>query len=252
MNMDKPKRVLFVDDDKLILRVLSDFLNFKGFSVDIADSGEAALEKIAATPPDLILLDISMPGMGGIGLLKRLMSSNNTLLYPVLVFTARTTTKDYFRGIPVDGFIAKPCDKNELVNQMHAILEIHRGASRKTILVGEDDLEVASRVSRVLQAGGFVVDEAATGPEVLEKAAVCLPDVILVKRVLSGMNGDSVASILHAMPRTQSIPVVMYDASIVRNNREEENRLACAPGIKKYLATADPVLLLKAVKDVLT
>ena len=248
---NEPKRILFVDDDKLILRALSDFLNFKGFSVVVAESGELALEKIALSPPDIILLDISMPGMGGIGFLKRLMLSNNTLPYPVLVFTARTTTKDYFRGIPVDGFIAKPCDKNQLVDAIHEILEKHHGAALETILVGEDDLTVADQLVRVLRSAGFAVDEAATGPEVLEKAAVCLPDAILVKHILTGMNGDSVASILQAMPRTQSIPVVLYDSSMMPKNKEEEIRLGCAPGVKKYLVAEDPVILLNAVKGVL-
>ena len=251
MNKDQPKRILFVDDDKLILSVLSDFLTFKGFTVEVAESGEAALEKIAVAAPDIILLDISMPGMGGIGLLRRLMLSNNTLPYPVLVFTARITTIDYFRGIPVDGFIAKPCDKNELVDKINEILEKHRGATLKTILVGEDDLAVAARLVRVLHGAGYIVEEAATGPEVLEKATVCLPDAILVKQILTGMNGDSVASILQAMPRTQSIPVVLYDASMVPKKNEERIRLARAPGVRKYVVTEDPALLLNVVNEVL-
>jgi len=251
MKPNDTKRILFVDDDRLILRVLSDFLTFKEFDVVVAENGEEALDKIARLPPDIILLDISMPGMGGIGFLRQIMLSNGTLPYPVIVFTARTTTEDYFRGIPIDGFITKPCDKTELVGKIHEILEKHKRASLKTILIGEDDLEVAERVVKAFRADGFGIDEAATGPEVLEKAAVCLPDVVLVKQILTGMNGDSVSSILQAMPRTQSIPVVLYDTSIVAKSKEEEEHLRQTTGIRKYLVTHDAGALLKAVKEVL-
>jgi CheY-like chemotaxis protein len=84
----------------------------------------------------------------------------------------------------------------------------------------------------------------------LEKAAVCLPDVVLLKQILTGMNGDVVASILQAMPRTQSIPVVLYDTSIMAKNKEEEEHLQRTTGIRKYLVTQDAVALLNAVKEV--
>jgi twitching motility two-component system response regulator PilH len=250
MKPNEPNRILFVDDDRLILKVLSDFLTFKGFDVVVAENGEEALDKISRLSPDIILLDISMPGIGGIGFLRRIMLSNGALQFPVLVFTARTTTEDYFRGIPIDGFITKPCDKIVLVERINEILEKHKKASLKTILLGEDDLEVADKVVKVFRAAGFVIDEAATGPEVLEKAAVCLPDVVLLKQILTGMNGDVVASILQAMPRTQSIPVVLYDTSIMAKNKEEEEHLQRTTGIRKYLVTQDAVALLNAVKEV--
>lgn len=250
MEQAEQKRVLVVDDDKLILKVMTDFLTPKGFDVTLAECGEDGLKRLETVTPDIILLDINMPGIGGIGFLKRIMLSHGGLQYPVLVFTTRTTTKDYFRGIPVDGFIAKPCEKSELLIKIQEILEKHQRPAIKTILVGEDDLMVASRLSRVFRAAGFEIEEASTGPEVLEKAAVCLPDIILVKQILTGMNGDSVASVLQAMPRTQSIPVILYDASRVARKKEEESRLRRRKGIKKYLPTDDPTTLLNAVKGV--
>lgn len=251
MKQEERKRVLVVDDNKPLLKVLSGFLAFRGFDVVAAGSGEEALEKIPANPPDIILLDISMPGMGGIGFLKRIMLSNGTLQYPVLVFTARTTTEDYFRGVPVDGFVAKPCDKSELADKIQTILEKYKRAAHRTILIGEDDPAIANRLVGAFSDAGFAVEEASTGPQVLEKAAVCLPDAILLKEVLTGMNGDSVISILQAMPRTQSIPVILYDESSLARKQEEDDRLRHKMGIKKYLATRDATVLLNAVREVL-
>lgn len=259
MKQQERKQVLVIDDDKSILKSLSDFLSFKGFDVVVAESGEEGLDKIAITKPDIILLDVSMPGMGGIGFLKRIMASNGSLQYPVLVFTARTTTEEFFRGIAVDGFIAKPCDNSELAGKINEILEKRNMNDLKTILIGEDDKMVADSLVKVFSDAGFDVEKVETGPKVLEKAAVFLPKVILIKQILTGMNGDLVASILQAMPRTQSIPVVLYHVNNHANNnlnglarkREEDDHLRRIQGIKKCLATNEAFELLNAVKEVL-
>lgn len=245
MKPEAMKKILIVDDNKPLLRVLGDFLEFRGFDVAVAESGEDGLKKIVASPPDIILLDISMPGMGGMGFLKRIMLDNGTLQYPVLVITARTTTEDYFKEVPVDGFIAKPCDKPELVDKIKEILEKHKKSPHKTILVGEDDSMALDRLAKVFRMAGFEVEEAVTGPAVLEKAVANLPDAVLVKAILVGMNGDAVASILQAMPRTQSIPVLIYDA------REPESCHQCVGTNKFFSVTKDPVTLLNTVKGVL-
>lgn len=248
---DERRRILVIDDDKPLLSVLNDFLIARGFNVVTAESGEEGLDRMEAFSPDIILLDVNMPGMGGIGFLRRIMSGSVMLKYPVIVFTARTTTRDFFRGIPVDGFIAKPCEEGELLRLIHETLKKHKRAAHGKILIGEDDVAVADRLLRVFREAGFEVEEAATGPEVLEKAVVCRPDAILMKRILTKMNGDAVTALLQAMPRTQSMPVVLYEASIVPDNRDEENRIMLAHGIRKCLATEDPVVLLNAVKGAL-
>lgn len=251
MKEERRRSILLVDDDKHILKVLGDYLTFKGFDVVVAESGEVGLKKIAISPPDIILLDISMPGIGGIGFLQRIMLSNGTLRYPVLVFTARTMTEDYFRGLSVDGFIAKPCEESDLLSKVQEILEKHKRVTRKTILVGEDDPVVAKQLVTVLRNAGFDVETAATGPDVLGKAAVCLPDAIIVKQILTGMNGDAVVSILRAMPLTQSTPVVLYDASRAANKHYPADHLLHAVGIQKSLATDNASSLLNAVQEVL-
>jgi len=259
LKSEERKNILLVDDDKSILKSLSDFLAFRGFNVTVAESGEEGLEKINVLRPDIILLDVNMPGMGGIGFLKRIMLSDGSLQYPVLVFTARTATEEFFRGIAVDGFIAKPCDNTELLDKIHEVFAKRNRTTLKTIIIGEDDRDVADRLVAVFGDAGFDIEKVETGPKVIERATVFLPNVILVKKVLTGMNGDSVASILQAMPRTQLIPVVLYHANGKGNGhansvvmkREDEDRLRHLKGIKKYLLTDEPIHLLKAVNEVL-
>jgi DNA-binding response OmpR family regulator len=83
------KYILVVDDDEHLLQTLVDFLAFKGFETAGARSGEEALIKLSERKPDLVILDISMPGMGGVGFLRRITDAEGRRQCPVLVLTAR-------------------------------------------------------------------------------------------------------------------------------------------------------------------
>ena len=252
------RRILLVDDNNTLLRVLNDFLSFEGFDVATAASGEEGLEKLEGFKPDIILLDVSMPGIGGIGFLKRIASGDGRLPYPVLVFTARATTKEFFDTVSVDGFIAKPCDKKELVGKIQEILSRQpppaaeeRPPAQRLVLIAEDEKPEARRLSEAFSAAGYDVALVGSGPEVVERAVVNLPDVILMKQVLPTMNGTSVTSLLQALPRTKAVPVILYDASGVTTQQDEKKFLRPGTGIKKYLATDDPAALVASVENLL-
>jgi two-component system cell cycle response regulator len=258
MKTEERKQVLIVDDNKNLLKGLSDFLKFKQFDVVTAASGEEGLQKLQTSKPDIILLDLAMPGMGGTGFLKRITAADGKRSYPVLVFTARSTTKEFFESIAVDGFIAKPCDKNELVERMEEILSrcsqsVASGGAppRKTALVGEDDPAVASHLVESFRNAGYQVEVVASGPEVVEKAAVIQPSVIVVKHILPRMNGNAVVSLLRDMSRTRSIPVVLYEGTSVVKKEEDEKYVKPECGIKEYLMSDDAADLLKAAEDIL-
>lgn len=123
------KKIMVVDDNKPLLRMLSDFLAYKGYDITTAETGEEALMKVNEAKPDVILLDIGMPGMGGIGFLRKIMTDEGKLLYPVLVLTARTLAEDTFTSIDIEGIIAKPCDKNKLVEMIQGVLAKRESSS---------------------------------------------------------------------------------------------------------------------------
>ena len=114
--------ILFVDDDANLRLVLSDFLKFEGFMVAVANSCEEALEKLAELSPNLIILDMSMPGIGGLEFLKRVSDESGKPRFPVLVLTARANMRDLFDDMHVDGFMSKPCDPQELISEIERIL----------------------------------------------------------------------------------------------------------------------------------
>ncbi len=123
---ETPKKqvILCVDDDRKNLELLEALLTPRGYDLRLAGTGEEALKNVAAEPPDLILLDIMMPGMSGLTVLEKLRADEGTRLIPVVLLTSLSATEDRIRGIEAgcDDFISKPFDKNELLTRVKALL----------------------------------------------------------------------------------------------------------------------------------
>lgn len=256
MDTQPKSKVLLIDDDTSLLVMLSDFLRFEGYDVVTADSGEEGLRRLETMTPDLIILDMSMPGMGGIGFLKAISSASGKPKHPILVLTARANMAEFFSDIDVDGFIAKPCDTEDLLMEVGRIVFLRRGnrterlstaSPRRKVLVGEDDDALARRIARSIADQGMIADRAPSGPELLEKAIVGRPDVIVCKLVLRGMNGDAVANVLKEMPNTSEIPVILYDDSGTLSDRAVY--AADGANIHTVIAGLDAMEITRAAKD---
>ena len=124
MTETKKQVILCVDDDKKNLALLEALLGPKGYDLRLAGSGEETLKCVAAELPDLILLDIMMPGMSGLTVLEKLRSDERARLIPVVLLTSLSASEDKIRGIEAgcDDFISKPFDKNELLTRVKALL----------------------------------------------------------------------------------------------------------------------------------
>ncbi len=252
------KKILLIDDDRNLLLTLSDFLKFEGYTVITADSGENGLKALEKTSPDLIILDMSMPGMGGVGFLKEISSTDGKPEHPVLVLTARANMAEFFANVDVDGFIAKPCDPNDLLMEVARIIFLTSGAGEEDkleakekfkVLIGEDDAIIREQLVDALAGANLLVDSVSKGPEVLEQAIVQRPDIIVVKRVLASMNGDAVAGMLKEMPNTKDIPIVLYDES--GEDIPKEKFVKEGSAIKRFVKSADPLQVVQAVSEVL-
>jgi DNA-binding response OmpR family regulator len=247
----KMDHVLLVDDEKHLLVSLRDFLMHNRFKVTTAQSAEEGLRMLETAAPDLIVLDISMPGIGGLGFLRAIAGADGKPRFPVLVLTARSMLADFFRDVPVDGFVAKPCDEDDLVNMIRSILARRRQSAekhardRRFVLLAEDDANVAPHLMKALQKAGFDVNLAVTGPELLEKATMLKPDIVVTKEILKQLNGDAVATMLDVMPTTRGIPVVVYDDSKVGDDARE--RIGRIPNVRQYLTSAGTNAIVDAV-----
>jgi len=114
-------KILAVDDDKTLLRFLKEFLEREGFEILTADSGKRALKIFYDEKPDLLLLDVMMPGMDGWELCARIRELART---PIILLTAKSSENDKLRGfrLGVDDFVVKPFSLAELAARTKAVL----------------------------------------------------------------------------------------------------------------------------------
>ena len=124
--MNTPPRVLVVDDTPANVKLLADVLTFKGFQVETAASGREGLEKLAAKPPDIVLLDIMMPGMSGYEVCKEIRANPATALLPVVLVTSLDPQGERIKGIEAgaDDFLTKPINQPELLARVRSLLRI--------------------------------------------------------------------------------------------------------------------------------
>ena len=118
------KRLLIVDDEPNLLRAVDAVLRNEGFETSTARSGKEALVAIAQKQPDLIVSDVRMPAMDGYELARRLRSSPNFALIPIVFLTAKDETEDRVEGFRsgVDVYLTKPFEPDELVAVINNIL----------------------------------------------------------------------------------------------------------------------------------
>jgi signal transduction histidine kinase len=123
-----PATVLVVDDIEQNVMLLEAYLKLQGYIVEKAFNGEEALRKVELNLPDLILLDIMMPGIDGYEVCTRLKNDPKTQFIPIVMVTALQDIEDKIKGIEVgaDDFISKPFNKEELFTRVKSLLRIKR------------------------------------------------------------------------------------------------------------------------------
>jgi two-component system response regulator MtrA len=115
------QRLLVVDDDRSIREIMKLSLEEEGYLVDTAETAEEALETIRRTVPDLMILDVMLPGMSGFDLTKEI---RRTSSLPIVLLTAKTDTIDKVVGLEsgADDYVEKPFEMRELVARLRALL----------------------------------------------------------------------------------------------------------------------------------
>src|SRR5262247_982161 len=124
-------RLLLIEDDPTLARGLSDNFHDEGYDVRVVSHGDEALKGVAAFRPDLVVLDIMLPGRSGLDILRDLRTKGETV--PVLMLTARGEVVDRVVGLELgaDDYLAKPFALRELLARVHALLR--RGAVQASV-----------------------------------------------------------------------------------------------------------------------
>jgi DNA-binding response OmpR family regulator len=124
-------RILVVEDDRDIADLVVHYLERAGWQAQLLTSGAEALAAAKAAPPDVIILDLMLPGMDGLEVCRALRADTTTAIVPIIMVTARSEETDRIVGLEIgaDDYIAKPFSPNELVARVRALL---RRAQRTT------------------------------------------------------------------------------------------------------------------------
>ena len=167
--LDASLRVLVVDDDPNVAEVVSRYLESEGFTADVARDGHAALDRALSAPPDLVVLDLMLPGIDGLEVCRRLRALAPV---PVIMLTAKGGEADRVVGLELgaDDYLAKPFSPRELMARVKAVLRRARGplaappAGPERYVDGDLTVDVASRQAR---RGGDLVPLTARELELL-------------------------------------------------------------------------------------
>jgi diguanylate cyclase (GGDEF)-like protein len=157
-----PERILVVDDDRDICRSIEVILSLEGYDVRIAHEGEDALVQATRAQPDLVLLDMMMPGIDGYEVTKRLRDDPRTATASIIMLTARALPADKVLGLTAgcDDYIVKPFDPPELVARVQSALRRSRQMREVSPLTGlPGNFQIAHELERLVadQSNDFAV-----------------------------------------------------------------------------------------------
>ncbi len=191
--MDSGVTILIADDDRELGELLSEYLQSEGFTVLLAHDGEAALGRALNEPCELMVLDIMMPKMNGMEVLKALRMHS---ALPVIMLTARGEPVDRIVGLEIgaDDYLAKPCNPSELIARIRAVLR-RAGSTPKPVNEGlvVDDVELMPQ-SRTVLLNGKEVELTSTEFELLALLLAHAGEVVGKEHISSRVLGRRLAA----------------------------------------------------------
>ena len=253
-------RILVVDDIPANVRLLEAKLKAEYFEVLTASDGPAALEATQAQAPDLILLDVMMPGMDGFEVARRLKADPKTRHIPIVMITALTDTSDRVRGLEAgaDDFLSKPVNDVALFARVRSLARLkvmidelrvrHATTGQLEIadegpLVAEDDAAngqillvetvdlLAEKLAARLSAAGHEVQRATSSAEALERSREQGLDLLMVSLHLAGEDGLRLCSRFRSQDQTRHVPILL----ILDEDELEQLAKGLELGVTDYL-----------------
>jgi signal transduction histidine kinase/DNA-binding response OmpR family regulator len=225
---DRPCTVLVIDDDPKVAELMKRFLESEGFAIHVAGSGVAGLEMVKTVRPDVITLDLKLPGIDGWGVLAALKNDAEVNDIPVVIVSI---VDDSSRGmlLGASDYVTKPVEWDRLVG----LLRKYRSESGGDILVVDDDSAWRDLCRRTLEQKGWNVSIAEDDETALRRLAEYRPSLILLDLSLPSMAGFKVLEAVRRNSVWKDVPIIVMTAKEL--TEDERRRLNGA--VQGVLAT---------------
>ena len=225
--MARTRTILIVEDEPDIAKLIQRQLENSGYRVSVLGSGPSAAAVVEDAQPDLVILDLILPDVDGLEVLRALKENMATTDVPVIVLTVVPDDGSAWKLGIVD-YLTKPVSGEDLLRSVEKAL-----TWQGRVLIVDDDADTVGLLSAAMRQIGFTPLVAADGYEALALARRHRPDLILLDLRLPGMDGYEAVTHLKRDAVTQTIPIVAISAHAA--NAEEERKRLIALGAVSFL-----------------
>lgn len=248
--MGDKKKILIIDDETMLVEMLANRLEESGYEVFSAHDGEAGLKAAFEHLPDLILLDMQIPKLNGIQFYRAISTPHGRTQFPVIVLTARAELRELFRQIDADGFIQKPFEGKELLQEIERILT-KRDDLDVFILDLEKNPQVGG-VQKALEADKYKVLVVDHLGELARLALTHKPKFVLVEYMQLSMSGQELIRRIKEIfariapsdwAQAREVSVIAYS-----NSGMDYRTLSLDAGADRYVNKPDSEALVSAIR----
>jgi PAS domain S-box-containing protein len=234
---NKGVNVLVCDDDPSIRTQLKRLLEQKGYQVSTVNSGEGAIATAASQHPDIILLDLVMPGMNGWEVMAILKQRKDTENIPIIICSVCEPNKNDQLSQDFAQWVCKPVEDNSLLRSLSQVLA--NTSKKLRILLVEDDAKIAELLVTLLESHGIKTFLAQTGKEAIRKSQEVNPDLIILDIVLPECDGFTVVEWLQQHHQLNNIPLLVYSAKDLDDSERDKLKLGDTEFLTKGKVTIE-------------
>ncbi|MCP4350759.1 MAG: response regulator [Desulfobacterales bacterium] len=216
------QRILVVDDDPIVLKYVEDILGGRGYLIEKASGGKEAIARIAACPPDIIILDLMMPDTDGFTVLDHIRGEPLTRNIPVIILTAKELTQKENNRLKnaVHHIVTKgKMEKDRFLRNIEDILKslaiptTNPDTKKKPLVLVVEDNEVAMlQILSALEEGGYAVHTSFSGTDALKYVEKQTPDAVILDLMMPDIDGFQVLEQIRSTSRTYNLPVLVLTA----------------------------------------
>ncbi len=249
--------ILIIDDEVDLTNLIALHLKSKGYDTHTAYTGVEGLAMLNKIDPDLIILDLNMPEMGGIEFYNQICDKHGKPKYSVFVFTGRGDMEAIFNDFEIDGFITKPFDLKELSEKISAVMEKkfqhaeflekkNENTSRKLLII-DDDPNALVKIAQIFIDNGYSVHCAKSQEEAIKEFKNTPPNLTLIKFNMQDVPGDQLHMNLQQVNKKVPAPALIYIPNGVQYNTNMFRALSFRSHVEAVMEYFSPQELFKKV-----